>query len=161
MVRTKYLAVLIPIALIAVASAILLIHGNSTRNTTKHIKVVKPIISRGNFSFKVLKVEKVSTLSRLVEAKLTNLGEDKEGVRVVLEAFCGKDKINLNGKRSVVVWVGSMKKNKSVVKSLKISVGLFDALKIKNAGKLKLVLRVLWRKNGSVYEQIFTKSVNV
>jgi len=126
--------------------------GNRTRKSAK---------PKSDFSFKVLEVEKTSTLSRLVKAELINHGGDKEKVRVLLEAFCGKDRINLNGKKSICVWIGNMRKNESVVKSIKISVGFFDALKIKSEGKLKLVLKVLWTANNTTHEQVFSRVVSV
>ena len=153
----RYLLAFIIVALaIGIVATALFYRPTATKVTTKiaherNDTNVKAVMGSGRraskrkFEVRILDVEECGTLCRMVKAELINRDGYAKNVTATLELFVGNDRIDVNGKDKLVIPVGDMRPNESVVKSIRIEVSFFDGLKIRSAGYVTAKLTISWK----------------
>ena len=119
--------------------------AKSTKTQTVSKKAVR------KFCIQIIGVEESGTLSRKITARLTNRDGYARNVRVYVELMLDGERIKINGKDALLINVGDIGPNESVEKTVDISVGFFDGLKIKNKGYVNARLTITWDSGKEVF----------
>jgi len=99
---------------------------------------------QNRFTVEIVEVKETALLSREVKARLTNNDGDAKNVRVKFELKVDGQRIKINGKDYLLLYLGDMGKGESVERKVEVSIDFFDGMTIKNKGYLDAVLTVIY-----------------
>ena len=145
----RYVVAIVVISLVSLAIVSLAFHTTERHKSVSHPKVKRNVTK--NFEIRILGVKECGALCRTVKAELVNRDGDARNVTAILELFVGRDRIKVNGKNRLVIPIGDLKHNGSVVKVINVSVSFFDGLRIKSARYVVAKLTIIWDGGREVF----------
>ena len=154
--RAKLVVVVLIACLLTISLAYTLLSQNQEKKEeqAKPTKPAKPKAKREKkFAIEIVGVEETGTLSRKITARLTNKDGYAKNVVVTLELLLDGERIKINGKEELTLSVGDIKPNESVEKTVELSVGFFDGLKIKSKGYVNAKLVIKWDGGREVFRK--------
>jgi len=96
------------------------------------------------FTVEVLEVKETALLTRDIKARLTNNYEDVRNVEIKFELKLDGERIKINGKDYIMLYIGNMKKGESVVREVEVNIDFFDGIKIRDKGYVDAILTVFY-----------------
>ncbi len=115
-----------------------------TQDSKQNPENVQADQSFKKFTIEVLEVKETALLSRNIKARLTNNYGDVKDVEIRLELKVDSERIKINGKDYITLYIGSMKKGESVERNIEVSIDFFDGIKIKDKGYVDAILTVFY-----------------
>jgi hypothetical protein len=92
----------------------------------------------------ILEVKETALFSREIRARVKNNVDDLTSVRIRVDLIAGNERVKINGKDSLVLHVGDLKRGKSVEITVEVSIDFFDGIKITEKGYVDAILTVLY-----------------